>query len=280
MLLSKKQTTEDWVVEFLAKNPYSTGPEIVYAINLARGHTVKQTVYNALSNLLEDEIVTKVKNTYIISKVWLNRVDKLLGIHSESELARESIFDLTEGESISYQFPSLISCDTYWEHLFNILIEHTAETTPIAVWNPHEWFGIAREPIERDIYESFTRHNRYAFFTTRGTSTIDHEFKKAWRTDHVGINCDNTINLKDTMYINVFDDFIIDVIFSQSLTEKIEGWYQMNTVITQQNREELIAIIHEKHPLRMKITRSQKKSAVLRKKLLRDFFVPEHLTRD
>ncbi len=44
MILSKKQSIEDLIVETLAKKPYIEGVELISAISKLRPHTTKQIV--------------------------------------------------------------------------------------------------------------------------------------------------------------------------------------------------------------------------------------------
>src|SRR3989344_9612900 len=86
MLLAHKQSVEDLVAESLAKNPYSTGPQLVAMVNKTRENTTKQAVYTALKALMESEVVAKVGHTYFLSRVWLNKVNDLFKEQKEREL--------------------------------------------------------------------------------------------------------------------------------------------------------------------------------------------------
>ncbi len=277
MLLSHKHNIDDIIIEKLAQKPYITGPQLVALVASARGRVAKQSVYTALDTLIADEIVTKLGSEYLLSKVWINRIYGLLGAYNVQKIPNESIFDLSDGESISYHFPSLLSCDTYWEHIVNTLIETTPSDKPLIFWNPHEWFRIARYVVERDIFDSFVRNEKYAFFITRGTSPLDRDFKVSWRNSHCAINTDDELKLANNCYMNLFDDFIIEVFLDQEMTNKIEQYFQTTTTVTLENTHILEKLITDKHSIRMKISKNAKRAAKLRKRLLRDFYVPEHL---
>jgi len=162
MLLAQKQSIEDLVAENLAKNPYSTGPQLVAMVNKTRENTTKQAVYTALKALMESEVVAKVGHTYFLSRVWLSKVEALFQTQKERETVRDAVFDLREGESISYHFPSLLSCDTYWAHVFSMLTEWISPEVPIMIYMPHEWFVIGRAEVEKNIFKSFDDNRTYA----------------------------------------------------------------------------------------------------------------------
>lgn len=280
MIASKKQSIEDIIIETLAKNPYTEGPNLVLLIRKTRSKTTKQAVYSALKSLIESETVVKIGNKYFISRIWIHKVNQLFKDQKEKEFARDAIFDLEDKESISYHFPSLLSCDTYWAHVSNLLIEWTPHDCPIFVWNPHEIFAIGRNQIEKDIFKEFQEKNKYAFFITRGETPLDMEFKKTWGNDHVSINTDNEIKFANNYYLNVFKDFIIEVFIDEKLMKEIDNFYKNNSKLNPENIKIFENLLSKKYPVRMKISRKKNKASLLRKKLSKDFYIPKHLKID
>jgi hypothetical protein len=277
MILSPRHTIEDSIVEILAKKPHISGPVLVSEIQLIRQNTTKQAVYLALSHLLSDEVVAKTGQNYFVTKTWTSRLKSLFLSHTQNELKNDLIFSLPDGKSVSYKFTSLLSCDTYWGHLFSILTEATDAQNPITCWFPHQIFGIVRTGIEKQIFESFITEQKYVFYTTQGTSRLDADFKKNWRSDHVAINTDSSLPYPDSVYISIFNEYIIEVFLDGSLAKDIETVYQSHTVVTATTITEMEQAISAKHSIRMKISRDTKRAAKIRKRLLRDFYVPEHL---
>jgi len=273
MLLSEKQTIEDYIIESLAKLPYQTGPELVNSINTIRKGTTKQAVYVVLQPLLITEVIAKVNSKYYISKLWIDKISLLLNIQNYN-LNNESIFELKNNESISYKFPSLMTCDTYWAHLFNLLIKWIPHDQPIFVWNPHEWFVIGRSKEEEKMFNLFEENNKTAFYTISGDTQLDKLFKKTSSNNVLKINIGNNIPLKQNYYVNIFSDYIIEVYLNKELTNNIENFYQKNTTLTKKNIKYFENLINEKYPVRMKISKNKDKASLLRKKLSKDFYIP------
>ena len=276
MISSTKQSIEDLIVELLAKHPYSEGVELVRLIKTVRQKTVKQAVYTALTSLLKNEVVSKIGGKYFLSRVWLNKVNKLF--QNKKQFATDTVFELEESESISYYFPSLLTCDTYWAHVFDLLIEWIPENKPIIVWNPHEWFAVGRKDAEQDIFKQFIAKKKYALYSIAGKTSLDKEFKKDWTNPFVSITTGSSTVFSDNYYLNIFDNIIIEVFIDETLTKKIEGFYQENHQTTPENIRSFENLISEKYKVRMKISKNTKKAFTLRKKLSRDFYLPKHLT--
>ncbi len=276
MLGTPKQSIEDLIVEALAKKPYIAGPELVASIQKERPNTTKQAVYIALKTLLASETVAKAGGEYFLTRVWLGKIQRLLGLKNETQNVPDAIFDLQDGESISYRFPSLLSCDTYWAHIFNTLVEWTPKERPICIWNPHEWFAVGRTEVEKEIFNEYERHDKYIFHTIGGRTALDRAFLKEWGSKRVQINMDENF-LPQNYYLNVFGDFIVEVFFDDAIVGKIEAFYQKYETLTPENTKEFEKLLEEKYPVRMKISHKKKKAAELRKQLSKEFYVPEHL---
>lgn len=277
MLFSKKQTIEDYIVESLADNTRLTGPELLEKIQLKRGTTSKQAMYSVLHVLLADEVIAKIGTQYYLSKLWVDKVDSLLRINND-KLQQESIFDLQNTESITYRFPSLLSCDTYWAHIFNLLIIWIPRDKPFFFWLPHEWFMIGRSKEDVEMFKLIQRERKRVFYSVAGKTELDKKFKKQFTSKSAKINIGNTLPFKQNYYLNVFEDFIIEVYLDNKLVKKIENFYQKYDDITLANMLEFENLIKEKYPVRMKISRNTKKAAKLRKQLSKDFYIPNEYT--
>ena len=273
MLLAQKQSIEDLVAENLAKNPYSTGPQLVAMVNKTRENTTKQAVYTALKALMDSEVVAKVGHTYFLSRVWLSKVEKLFQTQKKRETVRDAVFDLREGESISYHFPSLLSCDTYWAHVFSILTEWIDPSVPIMIYMPHEWFVIGRTEVEKDIFKGFEDSKKLALFTIGGSSPLDMQFKRDWKSEYVQTHLSDTESFKRNYHAHIFGDFLIEVFIAEELAQEIDVFYATHKTATPESIATFEKLITKKSPVRMKISRKKKKANRLRRQLSKNFYV-------
>jgi hypothetical protein len=276
MISSTKQSIEDLIVELLAKNPYSEGIDLVKQVQNIRPKTVKQAVYSALASLLKNEVASKIGGKYFLSRVWLNKINKLF--RNKKQITSDAVFELEEGESISYHFPSLLTCDTYWAHVFDLFIEWIPVGRPIVVWNPHEWFAIGRKNEEIDIFRQFKAKNKFALYSIHGKTALDQEFRKDWASDHVSISTGSSTEYQPNYYLNIFDSIILEVFIDEKLASKIEEFYQEYKKLNPENTRSFVNLISQKYKVRMKISRNTKKASLLRKKISKDFYIAKHLS--
>lgn len=277
MLLAHKQGIDDIVAENLAKNPYSTGPQLVALVQKSRENTTKQAVYTALKALIKSEVAAKVGHTYFLSRVWLSRLEHLFQAQKEKELVRDAIFDLKDKEFISYHFPNLLTCDTYWAHVFDLLLEWIPVEKPICGWMPHEWFAIGRQQVERNIFKAHEEKGKHMFYTIGGTTALDMLFKREWQNPFVSVHTTDAAYFARTYYLHVFDDFLIEIFVSEEMSREIDAFYVQHKTPTPENILLFENLISKKSPVRMKISRKAKKAALLRKQLTKHFYVPAEL---
>ena len=271
MIGSRKQTIEDIIVETLARNPYITGPDLVSFIKVKRPQTTKQAVYAALSPLLRNEIVHKRKQEYFLTNTWMRYIYELL---KPEVTSNDEIFILEDGQSISYHFPNLLSCDKYWAHIFSLLIKKAYEPKGVMLWYPHYIFLVGRNKVEQEIIDDHAQYKNTGYYSFGGATPIDQTIKKKYTSDYLRINTGADFGFKNNYFLNVFGDIVVEVFLTMELSEKIENWYQSNPTIVRDNVAEFRKFFEEAYPIRMKISRNKKKAQQLRKKLSRDFYIP------
>jgi hypothetical protein len=145
---------------------------------------------------------------------------------------------------------------------------------PFFFWLPHEWFIIGRSKEDIEMFKLIQRERKLVFYSVSGKTELDKKFKKQLTSNSAKINIGNTLPFKQNYYLNVFDDFILEIYLDKKLTEKIENFYKKHNDITLANMTEFENLIKEKYPVRMKISRDKKKAAKLRKQLSKDFYIP------
>lgn len=275
MIGSKKQTVEDIIVETLARDPYITGPVLVEKVNDKRPGTTKQAVYAALSPLLKDEVIYKRGQEYFLTNTWVRYVNQLL---NPELVTTDEVFVLEEGQSISYRFPSLLSCDKYWAHIFTALIKTSYSPRGVFIWHPHYIFILGREKVEKEIIEDQEKYQNPGYYSFGGTTDLDRAIKKEYTSDYLRINIGEDIGFKKNYMLNIFGDIIIEVFLAKELAQKIDDWYHVVSKPTKQDLARFETFFEDAHLIRMKISRNTKKASKLRKKLSKNFYVPSNET--
>lgn len=255
-----------------------TGPEIVSFVATKRAGTTKQAVYLALRSLMNDEVVVHFKQSYRISDLFL---DKVIGYfdYLKSDDAQktnsEPFLNLSDGDSISYSFKTPYITDQFWAHAFAILTSYTPNEIPIVIYNPHEWFIYAHTESEQKVIDAIIKQGKYAFFTI-GTKTLaDIQAKKYFTNEHTQYFIDDTnkTNLGRNYYLNIFDDYIIEVWLDGKVTQNIDDWYEEVKEVGQNEIEKIETIVKQPGRTKMRISRNKKRAQRLSKQFIKNFYM-------
>ncbi|MEX2436707.1 MAG: hypothetical protein WD471_00910 [Candidatus Paceibacterota bacterium] len=184
----------------------------------------------------------------------------------------EEILHITEGDSITYSLSNAFHMDRLWGDLTMILFKEHDKSKPIFFYNPHNWFFIVRNKTEHKIFSSIQDSGGIIFLTSSGNTKLDVGILEKNLTNYKHkyviapeIGFDNNYNL------NIYGDFIIEIIFDKGTANKIDGFYDKYVEITQENILELKNIVSKKGDNKLIISRDRKKSLSLRSLLMQNF---------
>lgn len=257
----------------------TTGPEIVSFVANKRAGTTKQAVYLALRALMRDEVVVHFKQSYRISDLFLDKVIGYFDYLKSGEAQKtnsEPFLNLSDGDSISYSFKTPYVTDTFWAHAFAVLASYTPNEIPIVIYNPHEWFIYAHTESEQKVLDAIIKQGKYAFFTI-GTKTLaDVQAKKYFNSQHTQYFIDDIskTNLTRNYYLNIFDDYIIEVWLDDKVTQNIDNWYDEVIEIGQNEIGRIEKIVKQQGRTKMRISRNKKRAQRLSKQFIKNFYIP------
>lgn len=239
---------EEFTINFLQKKPLS-GAELLAKIRESRPQTTKQALYAALRKLKSAEIVVMAHMRISLSSVWVIKMTEFFQtakhFYTKTALTDEGFLNLGDGDRISYSFKSPNLTDIFWGHAFDILSEVTPITEPIYIYNPHEWFFLARHETEKTLFQKITKSGKQILVIVGGTTYLDKmvskefdgEFSQYYPTK-------NPLFPKRNYYINVFGDFIIEAWLDEDISRKLDDFYEKTThwdLLAQEKIRELVA---------------------------------------
>ena len=278
MLFSNEKSIENLVCILLQHGPIATTALIVQ-IKEQRPRTTKQGVYAALRQLRRDEIVVMHAKKASLNIRWLKQIDQFSAIaeqhYVEGNFGRDNFLNLKDGEKIAYFFSSPTETDQFWGHALVILAESSpSNDEPVYLYNPHEWFLIARQESERAFIDIITKKRR--FLLTAGAKTpldraVANEFDGDMSQYHM---LEQPLFSKNNYYFNIVGEFLIEVWIDSNIATRIEEVYRTAEKIDGAVRTKLIEIVRGKGRSRLTISRNAKKAERLKKMLRKNFYTP------
>jgi len=272
MIYTKKEALEDRIVRLLGLRN-QTVPSLISQIKEEGIAPTIQGVYKSLRFLLSEEVVIKNGEVFSLSEEWRNKTITELG-------RTDNRFELSEKESIRLDLASLVHLDQQWKNIV-LPLHEVYPNQPTFFYNPHDiWVYLSQTRRDSEVayYKTFEEKKMHAFLVTGGNTLFDRAIKKERSGTYIQISVGDRL-FRDTDYLTIFNDYIITVRVSPRLAREIIECYQHAT--TTDNLTKLLHTVGiEKKKVKLIIERDKEKAKKLRKKLSKDFFIPQELIKE
>lgn len=271
MNLFPKQSLEYRIIQLLQKRSWI----IVILINelrKTRPKLSKQAVYQIIRTLKKSEIVIIGSKTVFLSSLWIDRMHEFFtvakysyqGINSNDPLA-ESFLQMEDGDRIVYEFKNPAATDIFWGHASNILRSIIPANTPMLIYEPHNWFILARESIEREIMDRSAAEGHPFYVYVPATTPLDKYTKSLFTKPH-SCHLENIHYFRENFYVNTHGDYIIEVVIDPKTQAEIDKFYNIYTSWNTEAESEIKRIVsHMKGRNKLTISRNAKKAEKYRK---------------
>lgn len=256
------------------KDGGKTAMQIVAILISKNKKVTKQAIYQVLRKLKKEEVVVVFRKRVTLSQLWLDKMITFFESASSitNKKVREPFLNLTEGDSITYSFKTPYLTDQFWGHAFLLLVATTSANDPVYIYNPHQWFMITRYESELALIKQIESYKKIGIFLIGNQDPIDLYIKKYFSNRNVQYY-NKQISLPYNYYMNIFEDYILEVWLDKKLTKEIDDWYKNNKEINTKNTEELTVIVHKSGRNKMRISRNKKRAFRLKKLFAKDFYI-------
>lgn len=270
------KTIEEYILFFLKIAPSPT-KELLEKIQQERLGTTKQGFYQALRKLKKEEAVVVYGKRATLSHLWIKRMseyfDEARSLYVSERIPGDYFLSLEEGEKVSYVFKSPAVSDVFWGHAFGLLAK---KSTPEAVYiyNPHEWFILARTESEVELFEEITNSERQIFLLAGSNTPVDKYVSKYFDGKYGQYHAlEKSLFEKENYYLNIFGDFIIEALIEKETAEKIDSLYKATSKFSEEFNEELKEIVFKNSKTKIIISRNKRKAQKLKTLFKKYFYI-------
>lgn len=269
-------SVEQLVLDILRDGALSV-EALITGVSTKRHGVTRQGVYRVIRKLKKDEVVTVHHSTVSLSAIWISRMQNYFALasHYYSRPNTDSSFlNLREGEKISYSFKTLIELDVFWSHALYLFLEVTKNTTPVYIYNPHDWASVIRKENDEALIEKSVATKRQLFIGVGIKSALAKIARRNFDNDQgqfyiIG----SELGFNRNYYVNVLDDYCIEGFLDKNLTEQLDHFYTEHTILSAEAVDFLHEIISRKGKLKLVISRNKKKAEKIKKVLNKYFYI-------
>lgn len=265
MNLFPHQSVEYTIITHLQKQSWII-VDLIEELRKSRPRLTKQAVYQAIRKLRGAEIVVVTSKRISLSIVWIDRMHEFFMVAkyayqgtSTAKDSLENFINLAEGDRIVYEFKNLTAADIFWGHAFTLLKGILRTDSPILIYNPHQWFILARQQTElRIIQQSET--DGHPLLTYIPSKTPLDTYTKQFFKQPNSCYLNTERYFKPNTYINIFDDFIIEAVIDERLQKQVDHIFETEPIWNNSVQEKLAAIISLHGRNKITISRNTKKA--------------------
>ncbi|MBP9772989.1 MAG: hypothetical protein KBD26_04190 [Candidatus Pacebacteria bacterium] len=270
MIFGKEsEKTEERIVYELSSQAM-TGPDLIEYFKDVPNPPSKESLYRILRQLQKDEVIYKNKSLYTLNQIWLRRMRLFIDEHLKSETM--NLFDMQDGDKITYKFKNPNLMGIYWAHSGHVILENHNPKIPVLIYHPHEWLIHARTHSENYFLNGFKKRGQLGLFAIGGDTDLDKTFQKNWNSKYLEIGTKININAGLNTHINVIGDYVFIITTEKSFGEKLDKIFQDNKSMTPTALYELKKLTEQNYKTKLVLMKS-KKEAEKWKKRFKKYFV-------
>ncbi len=257
---------ESRIIWMLKDKPLPTAT-VIEKIQKSRPNTPKQSVYLALRKLKKKEVVAMTSKTVSLHQSWIISLRSFLETADANISSKnEELLTLEEKESITYSFNSLLSLDMFWAHAFGTFMSNLKKGESSLLYNPHEWFLIARKNSEYALIKETAKRKINWLGLIGGKTPLDTAMKAYFDGTYARCHFVGKDIFPNNYYMNCFGEFLIEVWLDPGTAQEIEGIYKNYSELNKQAADDLRTIVEKKqYKHRMRISRNNSKAMKMRK---------------
>ena len=277
MSINKPKRIEDYILLHLREKPVLM-LDLIHKIQQDRPKTTKQAVYAALRVLKQNEQIVTYKGMAALNLTWLNTMENYFNLakhnYSEGNFDQGNFLDLNDKEKIKYYFQNSVKADIFWTHAIYLLMAKAKPNEPIFLYNPHEWFLLARNENELGFFQEATRASHQICLTSGHATFLDKYVRKYFNNDSSQYNVKtDPVFKKNNYYLNIIGKFLIEAWLDEKVANNLEQLYQNTLSWNDEVIKKIQLIVAAAGKMKIIISRNKQRAAKMSKIFKKDFFL-------
>lgn len=267
---SKPKTTKDAVISILTYEWPLTLRQVFYKIKKQYGYSSSyQSVYKAIKELKEKEVLTEKEKKYEINISWIKKVQSFTDIVETNYYAKEKfqniagIKDSKTGEDlIILNFETIFDAEKYIYYFMKTEL-FKKKNDRICFQLNHEWRPLYYLRAEYNYYQRLTKLGHKFYFTCSSNTALEKQFKEFYKSLNISYK---TILSSQPADIIVFQDYFVQIFIPEELKLK------MKLLLEKKDTIKLLAeVLEKKSNIKVVINKDADLAEEMRKQIIKNF---------
>jgi hypothetical protein len=171
-------------------------------------------------------------------------------------------------EKISYSFADAHTADLFWGHAFHLFTEIFPIDKPLYIYNPHEWFILARPESEKTLFDNVSNTGRKTYMLIGSRDYLDVHTATSFNQKNLEHHATaDSVFERRNYYVNSVGDFIIEAYLDEEITDRVDQFYKKTRVLNHQTQKQLEELVKKSGKTKLVISRNSNKAQKLQKKI-------------
>jgi hypothetical protein len=266
---NKPKNTKDAVISILTIEWPLTLRNIFYKIKKQYGYSFTyQSVYKAVKELLEKDVLKKKSKGYEINVKWVKRVQSFTDIVETNYYAKKrinNISGLNEHKSVDnlmiLNFKSLFDAEKYLYYFMKAELAKVRNKV-ICYKTRHEWRPLFYLRAEYNYFTKLAKNGHKFYFISSGDSYLEEISNKFYKSIGVKVS---KIKKEFSTNVLIFSDYFIQIFIPEDVQMKIKKNLEKKDLIN------LLKVLDNKGPIKVMIN----KDLVLANEMKNQVFVKD-----
>jgi hypothetical protein len=229
-LESKPKNTKDAVISILTYEWPLTLRQVFYKIKKQYGYSsTYQSVYKAIKELTEKDVLTAKEKKYEINTAWIKKVQSFTDIVETNYYAKQKFQNIAglkeskKGEDlIILNFETIFDAEKYLYYFMKTEL-FKKKNDKICFQLNNEWRPIYYLRAEYNYYRRLMERGHKFYFTCSGNTKLEKQLKEFYKSIHVNYKTIAQSQPHDTL---IFQDFFIQIFIPEELKIKIKNFLE------------------------------------------------------
>lgn len=231
-----------------------------------------QAVYRELRALIHENIIFKVKTSYVLNSHWVLRMQAFCNVAARTSFSEENgLFLLASKKKQTWRFESLLDMDILWGHILLYSLKHSQDKIMLG-WHPYSWFYLFHNKNEEELAKSL-RFMGVRYYLIVGNSC----FVNRWATqfmirDKIFFSlAPGPFRNKMDMFMTITGDHIVTVKMAPETARRLADIFENTQSIDSLPLGALTELFTKEGHCTLTLEHNPKKSQTLRAKFSRYF---------
>jgi hypothetical protein len=261
--LGKDDNVKNLVFSILTKEYPLKIVELTNHIRKRYGKSVTfQAVRKAILELVEEGILIKKDNEFLVNKTWIFETKKELdNIYSGliEEKPKPKGIDSIQGEVSVFTFDSLNNLMKFWQDLIDDWYENFKKGDPNinAYQGGHIWEGLLHLDKEQKIMGQLKKKGIKSYSVITNNSILDRNIAKFYNKIGIKTSINNTNTSFDkSYYVGTYGEMIIQTTYPKEIVHKLDEFFKKNITLENLDISDLSIIVNKNHKMKLTIIKN------------------------